>query len=433
MILVAAPPEQDAVGVEVHTVVSNEGGIHAYVNETLPGVDCPPPDKDSKPVYDLARVPLIDGKDVQFHIETSPADSCGSAPEAKITCRADVAHTTDTTPFVDKLNVDPGTKVACIVGKFSSPRPVIDLTWTFAGLPLGAATKMVVGSRGTAVSFTPDVFGSYTLQVEVLDDLQRRGTSNTEVTVTPKSPLVLQLIWTKFDPDDDPSTFPRIQLWSLNLNPDGSTVVVGGPPYRAPPPLKPSKPGAAPPEPPLPGTKGAPPLVFGKSNGCSLESHQPFCKAQQMGFTTVMTMDPSATSLFGVAVHFTDDRVEGQAVPCVRAYRDGKLVTDLCETSPHKADTWWPVGVFDAASGKTVQALANERAAAAEKAAAEKAAADAKAAKAAAEAKAAADAAVARVAAAASARAAASATPPRPASSAPPAAAPATSAASPKR
>jgi hypothetical protein len=157
-----------------------------------------------------------------------------------------------------------------------------------------------------------------------------------------------------------------------------------------------------------------------------------------MGFTTVMTMDPSATKLFGVAVHYTDDRVEGQAIPCVRAYQDGKLVTDLCETSPHKADTWWQVGVFDPGTAKTVQTLAAERAAAAAKAAADKAAADAKAAKAAAEAKAAADAAIARVAAAApSARpaASASAAPTRPVSSAAPAApaAPASSAAPPKK
>jgi hypothetical protein len=386
MLFVIAPTDHDLVAAELKTVVVNEGGIHAYINETVPGVDCPAPEKDAKPAWDIARLPLVEGKDVQFHIESSPGDSCGQAPEAKITCRAEVPGGDGKAPYQEKLNVDPGAKVSCIVGSFTSPRPVIDLTWTFAALPLGATTKMVVGTRGTAVSFNPDVFGTYGLQVEVLDDLQRRGASTTEVTVTPKAPLVVQLIWTKFDPDDDPSTFPRIELAALNLNADGS--VIGAPPvWNAKKPAaaasKKGGPAALAPaaEPPLPGTPGAPPLVWKKGLECSLESAQPFCKAQTMGFTTVMTVDAAASKLFALGVHFTDDRVDGQAVPCVRTYRAGKLVADLCDTTPHKADTWWQTGVFDAETGKSVQTLAAERATAAAKVAADaRAAADAKAA-----------------------------------------------------
>jgi hypothetical protein len=370
MLFIAAPPGHDVISTELSSVVVNEGGIHAYVTETDPGVDCAGPDKDAKPNYDIARLPLVDGKDVQFHIEAIPGDACGSAPEAKITCRAETAAHG---PFVEKLTVDPGTKVGCIVGKFTSPRPVIDLTWTFPSLPFGATSKMVVGNRGTGVTFTPDVFGTYGLQLEVLDDLQRRGTSTVDVEVVPKDPLVLQMLWTKFDPDDDPSTFPRIELHALALNPDGGPL--GAPPVKYV--KKPTKPGEAPDEPPLPGTAAAPPIVWGKAGGCSVEGAETYCKAKPIGFTTVMSLEPSAAHLYAVGVHFIDERVKGQAVPCVRSYRAGKLVADLCDTNARKADSWWLVGVLDAATAKTVETLAAAAKAAADTA---RATADAKAA-----------------------------------------------------
>ncbi len=362
MLFVVAPPDRDLVGAELRTAVVNEGAIHAYIEETFPGVDCPAPDKDGKPSYDIVRVPLVDGKDVQFHIETSPGDSCGSAPEAKITCRADApaGASPDAKPaFVESLAVDPGTKVSCIVGSFTSPRPVIDLTWTFAALPIGSTSKMVVGPRGTSVSFTPDVFGAYGLQVEVLDDLQRRGASLAEVNATPRAPFALQLVWTKFDPEDDPSTFPRIELAVQPLSADGAPLGSA--------PAAPATKGVV----PLPGAPGAPPIAWRKSGVCSIESASPYCKAEPMGFTTVASIDPQAAKLFAVGVHFTDERVEGQAVPCVRSYRIGKLVSDVCDTIPRRADSWWQAVVLDAETGKTVQAVAAERSQAAAKVAAD--------------------------------------------------------------
>jgi hypothetical protein len=391
MLLVVAPPDRDVVATTVRTVVSNEGGIHAYVEETLPGVDCPPRDKESKPTYDLARLPLVEGKDVTFHVDSVPGDACGTAPDAKVTCRGDKGAGNAATAFEEKLSTPPGVKISCIVGQFTSPRPIIDLTWTFTTLPLGATSKMVVGSRGTGVSFTPDVFGVYGLQVEVLDDLQRRGTAAAEVDVSPRAPLELQLLWTQFDPNDDPSTFPRIEL---------AVQRVFSPAIIAPPPVasgsaKPASSLVAPPAgPPMPGMKGAPPVVWRGAEACSLSSAQTYCKPEVVGFTTVMSIDESMAKLYGVGVHFTDDRVNGQAVPCVRSYRMGKLVADLCDSTPHKADDWWSVAVIDSDSGKTTETLAAEKAQAAIKAAAAaKAAAEEKAlsaAKAAAEAKAAA-------------------------------------------
>jgi hypothetical protein len=77
-----------------------------------------------------------------------------------------------------------------------------------------------------------------------------------------------------------------------------------------------------------------------------------------------MTLDPASARLFAVGVHYTDERVEGQPVLCVRAYRDGKMQTEVCDSKVRKDDSWWDVAVVDAATGKTLEALAQERAAA---------------------------------------------------------------------
>jgi hypothetical protein len=369
MLLIASPSDADAVTTEVRSVVVTEQAVHAYVTESTPGTDCAAPDKD-RSSHDLARVPMVDGKDVIFHVETAPGDPCGKAPEARITCRSD-----ETKTFQEKLSADPGTKVSCIVGSFASPRPIIDLTWTFSTLPLGATSKMVVGNRGMGVTFTPDVFGTYGLQVEVLDDLQRRGSATTQLDVTPKQPLVLQMIWTKFDPNDDPATFPRVQLRALTLNADGSMVAPGATPVMPPP-----GPAGAVRSGPMPGAFGAPPISWDSKGACTIDGAVSFCKATSTGFSTVMTIDPKTAGLFAVGVHYTDERVKGQPVACVRVYRVGTLVEDLCDSTAHKDDTWWQVGVIESDTGKTVQTVATERVAAETKAAADaKAAASSKA------------------------------------------------------
>ena len=61
MLLIAAPNDRDAVATEVRTVIVTEDAVHVYLTETVPGVDCPLPEKD-RTNYDLARVPLVETK-----------------------------------------------------------------------------------------------------------------------------------------------------------------------------------------------------------------------------------------------------------------------------------------------------------------------------------------------------------------------------------
>ena len=65
-----------------------------------------------------------------------------------------------------------------------------------------------------------------------------------------------------------------------------------------------------------------------------------------------------------MAVHYTDERVQGQPMLCLRSYRDGKLAAERCDPDKRTDDTWWDIGVLDSATGKTPEALAAEKVAA---------------------------------------------------------------------
>ena len=359
MLLVSSPTDGEAIASEVKSATETEqNGVHVYVTQELPGMGCPAKPKDSDTIaYDLARVRRVDNKDVRFHVDTVRAEPCGDAPGTKITCRPNGKPGT----FVDKLSVGPGTDVACIASSTTASRPVFDRTWTFMALPPGSTTKMTVGSGGAGVSFVTDVFGKYVLQLEITDDLQRKGTTTNEVEVAPpKDVLALQMMWTKFDPNEDVTTFPRVELHVLGVTPPEvvkkATVIA---------------------------RQTAPAVKWGKVVDCNVENDKPpyWCVAKVAGSTTVMTLDRTSAPRFAIGVHYTDERVAGQAVLCVRAFRDGKMQTELCDTSPEKEGAWWEPGVIDGESGKTPEAMAQAAASTAQIAAEAAAAAHAASAK----------------------------------------------------
>jgi hypothetical protein len=356
MLLVASPGSPDATASQLKTVILTDRAIHVYSTETELGVDCPPnPDVASKN-YDLVRVQRVDDKDVTFHIDTDFGVACGKPPTAGITCKPD--HTTAT--LTGKLSVEPATKVACVVSGLDSSRPVFDLTWVWDSIPLGSAAKIDVATGSRGVTFIPEVIGTYRLALEVSDDLARKGTVTVDIDVPPPAaPLSLQMVWTKLDANDDPSTFPRIDLHAM-----GVTV----------PAAAPGKPAPKAPEVPWATAKGcsaamtvaaAAPAAAG-----ALPAGPAWCTAKTAGSTTLMTLDPNASKAYALAVHYTDDRVPGQPILCIRAYRDGKMQAERCDPDKRNADSWWNVAVLDSATGKTTEMVAQEALAAAAKAAA---------------------------------------------------------------
>jgi hypothetical protein len=339
MLLVTTPLEKDVLATEVKEVVDTEvGKVHVYVAETTPGQDCPPGEKDvDSKNYDLTRVRRVDRKDVVEHIDAIPRPPCGDPPKVIVRCRANGAAAA----YEDKMTVGPSAAVGCIAEDLKSLRPIFDLTWSFASLPSATFAKLLVSQGAHGASFVTDVFGTYKLALEVTDDLQRKGTAVAEVNVVPPADaLVLQFVWTKFDPSDDPTTFPRIEMHVLGINP---------------------------PEPPKKGLpKPLPPIKWGAVPDCALESDKPpppWCSTKAVGPTTIVTVDPSAAKQFAVALHYTDERFPGQPIACVRAYRNGTMQAELCDPTPRK-EGWWDAGTLDAASGKTPEGLAQDKAAA---------------------------------------------------------------------
>jgi hypothetical protein len=335
MLLVMSPTDDNVTGSEIKEVIETEqSGLNVYATQTVPGVDCPRTAEDRDKIkYSLARVRRVDGKEVRFHVDTAHSEPCGEPPRATIACRPNGT----TTPFQEKLAVGPATTVACLASGLASSRPIFDRTWTFVSLPKGTLAKMTVGPSGTGVTFTTDVFGTYKLLLEVTDDLSRKGAFVTEIdVVAPKDALVLQLVWTKVDPDADPSTLPHVSLHAIGVS----------------------------------GRDAARSLKWGALRDCSVEADSPpaGCGVKVQGPTTVMKLDPSLATEFAVAAHYVNERKEGQPAICVRAYRDGKMQTELCDLSPHKEGTWWEPGTVDAKTGKTPEMLALEQAEAEERA-----------------------------------------------------------------
>jgi hypothetical protein len=378
MLLVASPPSADAVGSEFKAVVEADRSIHVYVNETELGVDCPVSADDAAKNYDLVRVQRVDDKDVTYHVDSGFGPPCGKPPVAAITCKPD--HSTEA--LSGKLIVEPATKVVCVVSGLESSRPVFDLTWVWDSIPLGSAAKIDVAKGSRGVTFVPEVIGTYRLALEVSDDLARKGTVTVDIDVPPPgAPLALQMVWTKLDANDDPAALPRVDLHALGVPFDaaGAATPSGAAKSAKPPPRPPevawgkvadcsakellaaaaisAATGTA-------GTQGTPGTPADKPAPAAL-SRIPWCTAKTAGSTTLMTLDPAASKSYALAVHYTDERVVGQPILCVRAYRDGKLQAERCDPDKRSADSWWTVGVIDSRSGKTTEMVAEEIAAAA--------------------------------------------------------------------
>ncbi len=349
MLLVSSPPSASTVSSEVKAVVLTDRTAHVYVSETALGADCPEGKETSAKNYDLVRTLRVDSKDVSYHVETIYGPPCGKPPEAEVRCKPDRSMG----EMSEHLSVDPGAKVVCVASALKSSRPIFDLTWTWDALPNGSAAKIDVAKGSRGMTFTPDVIGLYRVQLEVSDDIARKGTVTAEVKVPPPdAPLALQLAWTKLDAIDDPAALPRAELHAYPLSAD---VV------RAAKAAAGNKPGAV---------EKPPSVSWGNVKDCSNATPPPWCKTQVAGPTSVMTLDAAYAPEFAIGVHYTDERVPGQPPLCVRVYRDGKLVTERCDADKRDVDAYWTAGVIDSATGKTPDVLAQERAAALARAAA---------------------------------------------------------------
>lgn len=306
MALIVVPESKDAVDVKVTKLVESTGFIHVWVRETMRGDACMAHATDRTPVEAL-YLPRIE-KPVKFYVEEARGESCGEPPVTQLKCRKAEAKDWQQ----EKLEVQPGDLVDCELmsearGKFA----VVDRALFFADVPGGSTAKLAYQKGPSRATFRVDAFGTYGLRGEATDESGRKGMAKIEVTATPpktKDALV-QLVWTNFDPGDDPDTFPRLTLTA---------------------------------------TSGAPPTA----RECSLDRQPPdLCEVRRFSAYTMMKVKASSEKL-PLAVRYVDERVDKGPLACVHVWYDGARTAELCDRKHRDPDERWDVGILDMTTGK---------------------------------------------------------------------------------
>jgi hypothetical protein len=310
MALVTVPESKDAVDVKITKVVESTGFVHVWVRETMRGEECMTHPGEKAPV-EAVFVPRIE-KPVKFYVEEARAEGCGEPPTTAVRCRK-----AEDKEWADKLEAQPGDLVDCELttqsrGKFA----VVDRALFLTDLPGGSTSKLAYQNGPTRATFRVDAFGTYALRGEATDESGRKGNAKIEITAAPpktKEALV-QLMWTNFDPSDDPDTFPRLTL----------TAHAGA--------------GAS-------------------ARECTLDK-QPaeLCEVRRFSAYIMMKLKPSSESL-PLFVRYVDERVDKGPLACIQVWYDGTRTAELCDRRHRDPDERWDVGVVDMATGKLGEPL----------------------------------------------------------------------------
>ncbi|MFO0679134.1 MAG: hypothetical protein U0169_21585 [Polyangiaceae bacterium] len=344
MVVMAAGGE-DAEDLEVRAVVYTDTTLHVYLTETVPGKGCPKPNR-AQPIVDVRFTERVD-RDTMFHLDSIRGKPCAAPLGAEIACKIQ-SKGTATSPLVAEL----GDVVACSAVKNKEPGaiPIIERTWNLAESPEGSTSKLTIAEGSRDVTFPIDTFGQYSVRYQQEDEASRTTMGGAIVqAVPPTGAFVAELAWTKFDPQDDPSTFPRVELHAVDVRTQRE-------PFEGRGFLGDGRLDCA--------TEGAP-----RPSWCSAQ------KSTASAFVKV----PHKDGKFHAYVKYVDDRFYGAPVACVKLFHDGKGTDKVCDPTVRKAGSVWDAGAFDLATGEfeatKAKRVAAEKAAA-EKAAAEKAAAD---------------------------------------------------------
>jgi hypothetical protein len=301
MAFVVVPDSRDAVDVKITKIVESTGFIHVWVRETMRGDACMAHASDKTPVEAL-YAPRIE-KPVKYYVEETRGESCGEPPATQVKCRK-----ADSKEWVSKLDVQPGDLVDCELtsearGKFA----VVDRALFFSDVPGGSTAKLAYQKGPSRATFRIDAFGTYGLRGEATDENGRKGLAKMEISAAPaktKDALV-QLVWTNFDPGDDPDTFPRLTL----------TAAAG-------------------------------------ARDCSLDKQPPdLCEVRRFSAYTMMKLKASSEKL-PLSVRYVDERIEKGPLACIHVWYEGVRTAEVCDRRHRDPDERWDVGVLDMTSGK---------------------------------------------------------------------------------
>ena len=206
MLLVGMAESKDAIGVKMTRVYDSGPFIHVIVKETGAGANCK--ERPERVPFDAIVVERVD-KPVKFWVEDDAAQSCGDPPLAEVKCRVGESPT-----WSQAVSAGPGDTVDCEMTAQSRGRfEVIDRSLTMGQQPGGSSAKLSFTQGPTRGKFNVDLFGKYIVKGEAVDDGGRRGAGTATVDVLPPKTkdVIVQLLWTNFDNNDDPETFPRTE------------------------------------------------------------------------------------------------------------------------------------------------------------------------------------------------------------------------------
>lgn len=305
MIILAVGDGRKTTDVKVTKVLDTASTLHIFVRESLEGEGCK--NENEGNAYDAVITDRLD-KNVLVHVEVERGSSCGAAPTAQITCRQGAGAWTN--PIAAQPN---GSPVECeavpqVTGSFA----LVEQSWRFSQVPNGSASKMAFSKNNTHVAFPVDLFGTYVLSFDVVDEARRRGTAQATVEVLPPKDgdTYVQIAWTKFEANDDLTAFPRV---NLRITEDGK---------------------------PAPGVCAKD--VVRKPDFCDVREQIP----------TVLFHLKGARDKFLLETLYTDERAKGGPYVCVRTFLNGAKAAEACDDVPRAAESVWTVGLLDARSGK---------------------------------------------------------------------------------
>lgn len=312
MILVAVVDDPQVTALEITGVRRSPNGVHLYVMESLVGEGCTAPPAREQPLMAVVAVPRIDD-DVHVHQDRIHDPRCSAAPDAKVACRIAGSGA----PGSDKMTAAPGQTIDCD-GTKSAASPggtIVDRNWYLESLPLGSTTRLTVSKSTIGGTFPIDAWGSYVVRHEVSDDTGKSGRGTATIDVLPPAGVTaIELVWSKFDRSDDPTTFPRVQVHVIE--------------HPAP--------------------------LGDRTRDCWIDAPKAaWCEIAEVGVTQQVKLKPQPGKRYRVEVKYVDDRFKGAPVACVRTFPDGKKALDVCEypETVRNANAVWSLGALDLEAG----------------------------------------------------------------------------------
>ncbi|MCL2725478.1 MAG: hypothetical protein FWD69_13680 [Polyangiaceae bacterium] len=306
MLLMAVASEKTMAQVRITNVTETSDFVHVWVRETAPGTNCATADEGAP--FEAIVVPRVD-KPVKFHVESVQAESCGEPPSAAVTCRL-----AQTNAWSAKIGARPGDTVECTLrarahGRFALTDEMLSLS----ALPGGSATKLSFTTGTSRATFPIDVFGTYVVRAEAVDESGRRGVGTAQIDALPPTTkdIYVELAWSNFDASDDPATFPRAKLHAKEPGPRGRE--------------------------------------------CSTDSPvTDLCEVRMRAGYTNMKIAPARKSL-SLSVAYVDERVEQGPRVCVQVFTGGARTAETCDPTHRHAGDRWEVGLLDLATGKLTE------------------------------------------------------------------------------